>query len=433
MKRVVLSILLAFSALLAVAQNYNNITLLYTTGKFEDARKEIDKISNDPKTKDKPETYIWKLNVLSELYADSLLKTKYPTAAQEALETLDLYVAKEPNLKDLKDNGMRGVSLLYGQSFNNGRIAFQNKDWENSFNSFNLCRKVSEFIGKNGLNTNGKYTIDTTVVLYNAYAAQNAGKSAEAAMLYKSLADWKIADKDFEDSYKFILDYDIKQKDEASFKKYLAFAKAGFPEDAALWSQFEMAYMTTNSSLLDIVKKFRADDAAGTLKEDDYIGYAESFASPEKDQLAQLDSAQQDELKQAAANAFEKAFNLNNNGLYAFNAGVLYYSIFGALDDRYYGLRGESADLKVKRDAVVKDQQEVGSKAINWLEKAYNILKAKEQRERAESSSLNRAVDYLANLYVWKRDKSRGTNAKDYDAFDVKYKQFDAEHDKYKQ
>ncbi|HRI20325.1 MAG TPA: hypothetical protein PLA68_05205, partial [Panacibacter sp.] len=294
-------------------------------------------------------------------------------------------------------------------------------------------QQVSEFIGKNGLNTNGKYTIDTTVVLYTAYAAQNAGKASEAATRYKALADWKIADKDFEDSYKFILDYDTKQKDEASFKKYLALAKAGFPEDAALWNQFEMAYMNSNSSLSDIVKKYKTEDAAGSLKEDDYISYAESFASPDKSQLSQLDSTQQSELKQTAANAFEKAFKFNNNGLYAFNAGVLYYSIFGGLDDRYYAYRGESADLKVKRDEVVKQQQEIGSKAIDWLEKAYSILKAKEVREKAESSSLNRSVDYLANLYLWKRDKSRGTNVKDYDALDLKYKQYDGEHDKYKQ
>ena len=87
----------------------------------------------------------------------------------------------------------------------------------------------------------------------------------------------------------------------------------------------------------------------------DYITYAESFAQPDKNQLAQLDSTQQQELKLAAADAFIKAFNLNDtNGLYAFNAGVLYYSIFGQLDDKFYNLRGESAALKAQRDAVCK-------------------------------------------------------------------------------
>src|SRR5207249_1977694 len=127
---------------------------------------------------DKVETYLWKLTVYSELYGDSTLRTKYPDAKKEAWDALNKYVEKEPQLTKLKENsvgsGMRSIGLLYGQSFNYGRSAFQKSDWNNSFDYFSFCQKVSEFIGKNGLNTNGKYTIDTTVVLYTAYAAQNS-------------------------------------------------------------------------------------------------------------------------------------------------------------------------------------------------------------------------------------------------------------------
>lgn len=434
MKKVFLAFLLVTTALFATSQNYTPVLLSYTTAKFEEAKKEVDKLMVDPKAKDKAETYLWKLKVYSELYGDSSLNSKYPEAGKEALGALDKYMALEPGMKLLKEDGLRAVSLLYGQAFNYGRSSFQKSDWNGAFNSFSMCQQVSEFIGKNGLTSTGKYTIDTTVVLYTAYSAQNAGKSNEAAVRYKALADYKIGDKEYEDIYKFILDYDTHQKDEASFKKYLASAKETFPNSAALWNQFDMNYMSSNSSLLDIVAKYKADDAAGKLKEDDYITYAEAFASPDKSQLAQLDSNQQVNIKKAAAEAYEKAFNLNNGiGLYAFNAGVLYYSLFGELDDRYYNYRGETPDLKAKREAIVKEQQEMGSKSILWLEKSYNALKAKEPREKTEANSLNRSVDYLANLYLWKRDKSRGTNPKDYDAFDAKYKTFDGEHDKYKQ
>ncbi|MEP7317205.1 MAG: hypothetical protein ABI921_00635 [Panacibacter sp.] len=434
MKKVFLVFLLSSAAFVAMSQNYNSVMLTFTTQKFEDAKKEADKLIADPKMNTKAETFLWKFRVYSELFADSTLRNKYPDAGTEAVDALNQYVAKEADLKLLKEEGLRGVSILYGQSFNYGRSAFQKSDWASAYTSFNLCQQVSEFIGKHGLSTSGKYTIDTTVVLYTGYAAQNAGKTAEAAARYKSLADWKVGDKDFEEIYKFILDYDTRQKDDASFKKYLAVAKELYPQDMPLWNQIDMTYMGMNSSLTDIITKYKADDAAGKLKEDDYLTYAESFASPDKSQLSQLDSIQQVNLKNTAAEAFSKAFNLNNNGLYAFNAGVLYYNIFGLLDDKYYALRGESADLKTQRDAVVKEQQEMASKSIEWLEKGYTILKAKATREKGESNSLNRSVDYLANLYVWKRDKSRGNgNTKDYDAFDAKYKIFDNEHDKYKQ
>src|SRR5689334_22870970 len=79
MKKVFLSLMLA-SCSLWVAAQYNAVTLYYSTGKIEDAKKEVDKLMADPKTKDKPETYIWKMNVYSELYADSSLAPKYPSA-----------------------------------------------------------------------------------------------------------------------------------------------------------------------------------------------------------------------------------------------------------------------------------------------------------------------------------------------------------------
>jgi len=418
----------------AQEKEYTAVVLYYSTSKWEDAKKEVDKLMADPKVKDKPETLLWKFNVYSELYGDSTLKAKYPDAGAQAWDALNQYVAKEPDIKKLKEEGLKGINTLYTQSFNYGKNGFQRSDWNTSFENFALCQRVSEFIGAHALNTNGKYTIDTTVVLYTGYAAQNAGKPDEAAKRYKALADFKVGEKDVEDIYKFILDYDIRQKDDASFKKYLAIAKELYPNDAAVWNQIEMNQMSSTASLKDIMAKYKTDDASGSLKEDGYITYAEAFAMPTKEQTAQLDSTQQVELKMMAADAFAKAFNINNgNGLYAFNAGVLYYGVFGALDDRYFNLRGESAALKSQREAVVKEQQKYADSSISWLEKGYTVLKAKPTRERNEATSLNRSVDYLAILYQWKRDKTKGTaNAKDYDVYDVKYKQYDSEHDKYK-
>ncbi len=433
MKKLSLFFLMMMAAAVSWSQNYNALTLYYSQGKFEDAKKEIDKLSKDPKAQDKAETYLWQFIVDAELYSDSTLHQKYPDAGENAIAALQKYTEKEPDLKKLKEQGMRSLSNLYGQSFNYGRDYFKAEDWNNAFKFFNLCQQTSEYIGNHKLNSNGNYTIDTTVVLYTAYAAQNAGKMDEAAKRYKALADWKVKDKDYEDIYKYILDYDIRNKNDDSFKKYLALAKEFYPEDMAIWNQIEMNNLTNNSNLEDIVKRYKADDAAGKLKAADYVTYGETFATPDKSQVDKLDSLQQVDLKLAAADAFSKAYKLDSsNGIYAFNAGVLYYGNFAALDDQYFALRGEDAKLKPKRDSVVKKQQEVAMEAINWLEKAYNQLKAKDDRTKSESNSLNRTVDYLANLYLWKRDRSRGTDTKAYDAFDAKYKIFDAEHDKYK-
>lgn len=439
MKKASLLTFLVFICATVFAQNYSLIKLNLGLNKLDDAKKELDKVMNDPKAKDKAETEFWKFAVYGRLYVDPTLRQQYPDAGKMAYEALNNYAAKEADLKkiktdeDYKDFGGQALFNLYSQSFNDGRDMFQAKKWDESFNSFQLCEGISKFIGKNGLSSN-KYTIDTTVVLYTAFAAQNAAKPAEAASRYKELADWKIGDKDMEDNYKFLLDYYTKANDQQNFQKYLAVAKELYPNDMPVWNQMDMTFMSMNTSLADMVTKYKQDDAAGKMTEDDYVTYAENFSQPDKKQLSELDSTKQIELKMAAADAYSKAFKLNNsNGLYAYNAGVLYYNLFNALEDRYYNLRGESAELKTQRDAVVKQEQEAASTAIEWIEKGYNILKVKEGRQKNESLSLNRSVDFLANLYLWKRDRARGINPKDYDAFDAKYKQFDAEHDKYKE
>ena len=65
--------------------------------------------------------------------------------------------------------------------------------------------------------------------------------------------------------------------------------------------------------------------------------------------------------------------------------------------------------------------------------KGYDVLKAKTNREKIEANSLNHSVDYLANLYRWKRDQTKGTaTAKIMISMMLKFRQYDAEHDKYK-
>ena len=106
------------------------------------------------------------------------------------------------------------------------------------------------------------------------------------------------------------------------------------------------------------------------MSEDKLIGYAEALATTDKSQLDALDSMQKVNIKLAAAQAFAKAFELNNtNGLYAFNAGVIYYSLYGELDDRYSANRGESAALKAKRDEIAKQEALMLILQLNGLKK----------------------------------------------------------------
>src|SRR4051812_43023383 len=133
MKKTVLFLLFAAFAFVASAQDYNKVMLSYQLKKYEDAKTEVDKLSNDAKAKDRPETYLWKSAVYSQLYADSSLAAKYPNAAQQAMDAFNTYQQKDPSLKMLKEgntsSAINGIAWLYSTSFNNGKKYFTQSKW----------------------------------------------------------------------------------------------------------------------------------------------------------------------------------------------------------------------------------------------------------------------------------------------------------------
>ena len=433
MKKIVLLVVLAFAALYTVAQD-EIIQLYIAQKKWDEAKTEVDKLVGNTKLKDKDKAtaYFWKLTVYSQLYVDPALSAKYPDAHDQAVDALNKYLALEPDMKQLKLNAT-GVGNLYSGSFEKGKTYFQNKDWQNAYKYFSEAEVMGDMLLKNKLSASTA-TLDTITVLYTGYSAQNAQLPDSAVKYYTRLADIKVNEKEYEDIYKYLIQYYSDKKDETNFKKYLALAKEVYPDDNSLWTQFEMQNVTANANMSQLLDKYHQEVAAGGMNEDKYTGYAEAFATNDSAQLAGMDSMQKVRLRLTAAEAFGKAFELNSTmGLYAFNTGVIYYGFFQQLDDRYSNYRGESASLKAKRVEIAKEEMKYADTASQWLEKAYATLKNKQERSRAETTSLNRTVDYLANIYYWERDQTKTIgNPKDYDKYDNLYKKYDAEHNTYK-
>lgn len=431
MKKIVLCLLLTVAAFSSFAQSYDKLLLFYTQKKYEDALKELDKVAQDPKAQSNPQTILWRATLYAELANDSVLTIKYPGAAMQAYNYFQQYYNQDTALKAMKENNLvRTLALIYAQTFNEGVTNFKQEKWEDAFHNFKASEELGSLIIEKKLSEQSA-GIDTFRVLYAGYAAQNAQKVDSAAYYYEKLVGAQVHGKDFIDVYRFLLTYYTNNKRTEDFNRVLTLAKQYYPEEATLWSQYEMNQLSTNASVDDILQKYKQADATGKLTEAEYIGYAENLASIPHDQLDKLDSTKRNEIRLTSADAYKKAFALSKNGIYAFNVGVLYYNLFTELDDKFYELRGESAALKAKRDSVVKQQHPLADTAIYYLEQAYEILKAKPNREKTENNSLSRSVDFLANLYLWKRDKARGYNTADYNKFDAKYKQFDAEHGKY--
>lgn len=430
MKKIILLIAFSFSLSYLMAQDGDVIALYVQQKKFDKAKEEVDKMVNNPKLKekDKPTALLWKMYVYGQMYGDSAMGPQNPNADAEALDAFSQYQQIDPSLKQMKEgNFSNGLSSVYNGYIVRGNEYWKNKTWDSAFKYFSKAERLGQVMIDNKM-TQSTSTIDTTMVLFTGVAAQNSKQIDSAAKYYARLADLKITGEDYESIYQFLIQYSMDKKDDASFKKYLALAKELYPSNNATWSQYEMSNMTANSSLSELLQKYEQEAAAGSMDEQKIVGYAEAFATNDSAQLKGLDSAQKVQMKLAAARAYGKAFEATSgaNGLYAFGAGYYYHYAFETLDDRYHSYTGESAALKAKRDEVAKEEGVYADSSAQWLEKAFTILSAKQDRERLETANLNHTVNFLAQIYLWKRDRTKfGGNSADYDKYDALYKKYD--------
>ena len=453
MKRIVFSFLLLGISAGAWAQKpvkfkKDDVIKLIVQKKYADAKDLIDKVLANPKEQENPEVLTYKAVIYANLATDSAEKANFPDALQTTSTTLDALQSSTDtaafNKLMRQEQGINAVSVVYSSSFNNGLEDFKNSKWEDAYGNFHTALKWATYITQNGFSQNAdRNAIDTFTVLYTGFAAQNASgynqdnggsfkneAMADSAMsMYNMLAGRGIATKDMAAMYQFMIQYYQTKKDKANMDKYLALAKQTYPDKNDLWNQIETQAMLAGGSVMDIVNNYKEKAAAGNMTEGQYIEIAQTLANAEK---STQDTAEIAAAKAASIDAYKKAFDVSQNGIYAFNVGILNYQRFSELDDQYYANKGESAEKKALRAQIESAQEPAADTAIAWLEKGFNILSQKQDRNRNETVSVNRAVDNIDNLYTWKMNKARGHDVKAYDKYEAAFKKFDALHDSFK-
>jgi hypothetical protein len=219
-----------------------------------------------------------------------------------------------------------------------------------------------------------------------------------------------------------------------------------------------MDYLEKNFNLAEKTALYDKESAAGTLNEFQYLQFGDWFANT-RNKEKDIDSATQAMYSRKASEAFQKAYEKNNkNAVAAFNAGLLFYNYFNDYSDKYSdNIRtlqmmnankpapekdpkkraAQDAKFKEQTDAVKKLNTELEKPinenletSIGWMEKAVDALRGRNDLNRTEKMVFERSLDYLANMYEYKRDKMRGKDMKLYDLYDAKYKEYESMHKK---
>jgi hypothetical protein len=464
MKKSIFLVSLLLVAFLANAQDLKKVSTAFLLKKYPEAKSEIDKVAADPKQQAKPETWYWHATIYGALYSDDALKLQFPGSGEVAFNSFQKYAQLDPTLKVMNDNPIPGkqiIDYLYSGNLKEGIANFDKKQWDSSYRYFSRAAEIGDLITKYDWRGN-KQAIDTTTILFSGYAAQNAKKLEDASKYYVRLADLKITNApaagDLKDIYEFLVYHFMEKKDADHFNKYLALAKQLYPQAASSWADYETEYTEKYMTLAEKSAAYDKADAAGVLTANQYLSYGNMFYNLKEEDRAKLDSAQLAGYRNKAEDAFIKGYNKDKtNGLAAYNVGLINYNDWVTLDDQYEAnikkaadinknkviekdpKKKAAADAKAKKDidavkaanvALEKIQHTYADKGIQWIETAFTVLSAKTKTERMEKNILSKSVDYLANLYLWKRDKSKGNNA-EYDKYDALYKKYDALHGKF--
>ncbi len=459
MKKLQLLSMIALIALGTNAQDFKKVQTNLLINKLEDAKTEIDKVAADPKAQGKAETWYYKSKVYAALSKDAVASKKYPTLIADADAAVQKLISLDPTFVQIKEKGAEAIFDLYSYGFNNGIRTFNGKNWDSACIYFGIAVNYSDILFKNKLTKDQNMSFDTTSILYAGYSGQNASKPEFALKYYTRLADAKVATEGYLDVYKYLVITYMNEKNEADFRKYLAIARTVFPKET--WDDYEIEYIDRNFSLADKVAYYDKAEAAGTLTEMQYLQFGEIFINVKHDtkDKGKYDSTQLDGYEKKGVEAYKKGFGKNNqNPIASYNVGVIYYNNFGLLDDKVTAnikqvqtINGSKPTEKDPKKKAAIDAKYKGltdpyfkanadllkpindnlDQAIEWLEKTYNIEKAKSSRTSTDKSIGNKTVDFLANMFQYKRDNVRGKDPKAFDAFDVKYKLYDAEHDKF--
>ena len=428
MKKITISLLLLTVATTAAfSQDYKKVRTPLTIflavpmasdSKLEEAKTEIDKLSSDSKAQGKAETYLLQSEIYGSIAGNEALKKKYPNAASQGLVFLKKYLEADPSAAKYKEDNYVGINAIYNYFFDRGYTFFKEKSWDSAYVNFKPMVEMGDIMVKNKWTTS---TFDTTAYKLAGISAQNANKEADAVQYYERMAALKLKGEDLEHIYVFLPQYYSKQKNEVEFKKHIALGKEIYPDKP--WDQLEFEYITGNLSLADIAKKFDDDLASNSLSSAAATNYGDFFFNDKK--IKDLKPEDKKLYTERAAKAFSKSFELDpSNTLSGYNAAVANYVIWGDADDAALAIKGITPEIKSKRAQADKVALAASDKAIEALEKAYKLLDEKATKSNLEKNSLKNAAKSLANLYMWRRDKSKG-KATEYDMYDKKFQAYD--------
>ncbi len=424
MKRILFVILVCFATTMLKAQNYDNIKIFLSLNHLKEAKDELDKNMGNAKFTSKAEAWMLKTAIYAGLAMDNSNKNT-PAAEQltkEAETAFKKYKEMDPALSLINDPiYQNGPVNLYSSFYSSGYDDYSKKNWQAGFEKFKKAVELSDLLISKKVVT---VTLDTNVLILAGILAENSKNNDDAAIYYSRLADHNIGGVDYESVYRFLVNYYFVKKDIPSFEKYKAMGVKLYPKSeyftfdkvdfaAGLANGFDAKLKAIQEILAGDPENYKANQVLGEVIFD--------TLNPRKDNAPLPANAA--ELEKIMVNAFTKAAALKPGD----------ENPFLFLGDHFIGKAvkindartAHAADMKTrtkpgtmpskedvaKRDLLDKQYGDALEAARDPYEKAAAIFAGKQNLELRDKQQYKKVVNYLADIYAFKKSMAKGNPA----------------------
>jgi len=229
MRKLVLALLLATSVSGVFAQKLDDVKEKVQKGKWDEAKEKLDKAMQDPKNQNNSEAWFYKAEIYQNLSKTHAEDSSYAAAALDAMSNYLKLEEKNPESKRYLLSTLEGnktVYDIYTTYFKTGADAYNAKQYQKAFDNFEKALTAFDMLKQYKFTT---VPYDTTSTLYAGVAAEQLKDKANTIKYYSKLAEMKIPDTTYRGVYEYVVDYYIKNKDQANAQKYLTLGETVFP------------------------------------------------------------------------------------------------------------------------------------------------------------------------------------------------------------
>jgi len=229
MKKIILPVVALCISAFSFAQRYESTKTFLMLNQGAKAEEDLVKNMTNKKFYAKPEAHILSASVYTMRIQDSALspdkKAEYIAKANDAYVK---YLAADASKALLKDPIYRTVPInLYTAYYQGGYAAYEKQQWKTAMENFQNAIPYSDYLLVEKMLPG---SMDTTLMLLNAYTAEKLENQETAEKYYTILADKNVTGDGYESIYRFLVKRNFELKKYDDFDKYRALGKKMYPE-----------------------------------------------------------------------------------------------------------------------------------------------------------------------------------------------------------